>query len=749
MARKKNFEIIRRLGVASRTTNAPQLQVNADQDAARGAGGLMTGIAGVMGDALPIVEKVKTKIDTDNLEAGKLAQAEAALAGKSAKDDPRYAANQKFREGVDIGDSLVRMGDMEKTLITEVAQLEPNSDIDEFLNKRITELMGDTSAMNPTAKEVLITGLGKVRETLVNNHLNASIKESVQQQSDAMSALAAKGIQDKSLFTAEGREKFIGLYIDKPEFGYLTRRDIMAAMADAASEEIASGRVDPTEALAAFSANNPDGTPGLATIPKFREELEAAAKVGQAVRDKAREDALRQAEADSTFEMDDLANAGRMTDARINAYAKRFGREDDPAWKLRWRNANQAAIQRMQEAAEKARREREEAQNLMGGNPLFLTDDKVGKQLDGMLKQAPIFALDAKGNMVPTNNTMRVLRVSAQVGVVPPALKNLLQRVSPQDPQGWANAVQIYRAANRVDPTLAAKFGDAKSIGLLHAYTRLTTTGGYTDVQAREALVNKVYDPAVGKSTIASVWGTASKELTETTSGVALANPFGYKQMIRAKAEIYAATGVLGPEEAIEAARKDVEAETTIIGGRLASRVGMPKGAERATTELLDGIGKKLVAANKYPRGTQFFAAPSPRNPNQWVVINTADGLPAEDTNGAPIAFTPADIARGHAQWTSERAKTEVMTKQALRAAGFSGNNSGDPAAIKANLTAQIADLEAKAAAQEKTGGGVRNQYALQLRRQAGTLRKQLQAVETVQVPTGAKKEFIDFISGN
>jgi len=657
VARQSRQGITRRTVVPERTSAAPALAVQADQSVANSAGALSGVAAQVLGRVANIHARQAAlgarKQAVEDQSAGQAARMEEDLSGNARQDDTALAAqSESWRRGYLKTDGALRIRDWQVEAAKELAKAEPGSDIEPTLRASLGSLMQSKEFQDPQVRKALLPAVARAADGVRQQWTEASIKETFVRQEEALTVLAREGMKDGSLLSGNGMETLYA-NLNSEEYAYLNRDDVDAIVSRAAVDLLASGERDPAEVVAFFEAPRPDGSPGLMNNPRYQDDLQRAAAAGAATIHKRQDEAREQMMAQAEWSLQDLADKGRLTRGTIDSYASKFGLAGSELmqFKRHWNTQQEQTLRRWESEAKERNKDAALRAALASGNAYSIPESELRK------------AAGKEWDSTPQNQRGAVIRKYARLGIPVPQLSAILDRATPSNKHAFEAATTLYAQLRQFDPVYASRVASGDSAGILESHYRNTREIGLSFEQSVQTFGQGKRQVEEARQVVNDAWKDKVKDYRETADGHQR-NPREILR-IREEAERFAAmnAGVTG-EDAIRAAVGRLDSQHTVVNGSRVPNIGMPKGAEKATEELLGSVAKKLELDVEDLR-----VIPNPRNPAQWQVVGK-DGFPLTDPDTRrAIGFSPAAVASTHRSWQGDlaeyRARHQIEQRQA------------------------------------------------------------------------------------
>lgn len=638
MARTKPQEIIRRTAVASRHSEVPVLEVQADQAPAMSAGALSKTAAAVL-------SRVSDSINSQMISKSRDEYADAAAQRmqEDAEGTPRqteeFVAQQSdaWRRGYLKADGIIRIRDWQIEAAKELAKAEPGEDIEPLLKERMAALTRHPEFQDPQVRKALMPVAQRAAQQIRQQWQADSMREMLERQKESLTAIIRDGIKSGAFLTSEGMD---GLYamLDQEEYAYLTKRDVDELYVGAAKEELASGNRDPQEILAFLEKPRPDGQPGLMNT-EHGDELRAAARAGAQVIAKRLDEAQKQAMAEAEWTLQGLADRGQLTHKVIDQYAAKFGLEGGDLMQFRryWNNQQEQTLRRWESEAKERARENKYASLIASGNYYAVPDAEL-KKMAG-----------AEWDAAPQAQRGALIQKWARLGVPIPQLERILKRADPASRDNFQQAASLYESLRKVSPKYADTVAGGEAAAMFDQYLFDTKRGGQSHQEAARVLTQPKREAEEARAIVGDAWKDAIKDYTEIDG-----KPRDARELyrIRQEAERIASRGGISGEAAIRAAVGQIDAQRTVINGRRVPNIGMPQGAEPAVDELIQAVAKRL---GREPE--ELSALPNPRNPGQWQIVGPDNWIIADPDTGRPIGFDPRAVAAQHQRWKGDLAE--------------------------------------------------------------------------------------------
>lgn len=738
MSRIKPREIERRTATASRESNSPDLVVHADLDAARGYQALSSVAIGVLGKVSDALANRHVEQFNKDMDAGSTARMQQDVTGATpSTQEEMDKQTDGWRRGYLKADGALKLRDWQTEATKQMMQAEPGTDIEPMLKESLAQLMSGPEFQDQHVKQALMPAVQRAADNVRQSWKQAEVKEIFARQQESLTEIASQGIKDGSLLTDAGMEK---LYksLDSQDYAYLNRHDVDDIVAEAAKRTLASGETDPQKVMEFLSRKLPgNGTSVL--NGQHGDDLRVAAARGQALRKQAADEAQDQALADAEFKLQGLADRGQLTNKHIDGLVEQFNLKgrDALTFKRYWSGQQQQTLDKWQREAEK-RDKKAEVRLAMS----------QGRYFDLSQSQIQDFAHDEWIAATTNEQRLGLMDKYAKIGVPIPQVKNMLDRATPNNPEWFAQATEMYHSLREKSPQYAATYTTSSNAGLYEAHWRNVNELGMKPEDSIRYLSTDKYKSEEAQKQIGMAWKDQVKKLPKRDDG--FKRDGLYLERVRTEAErIAAATPQVSAQDAIMAADQRVSTQYTQVAGRTVLNLGMPKGAEKATETLLEGVQQRMGDA--LPKGTKLAAAVNPYDTSQWVVTNDK-GFPIDDPDtGRPIVFSPALIAQAHAKWSADYEYSQARKAQAMRQFNEQTgkrkvfNSSADDYDAFMGQLSQITDLEKQLAKNPNDTSG----WALQTRARVNSMRKDQEVMSTLSKGvTNVPASFTDYLKG-
>lgn len=738
MARIKPQEIQRRTATATRESNSPDLVVHADIDAARGYQALSSTAIGVLGKVSDALANRHVEQFGKEMDAGSTARMQQDVTG-SAPSTPEEQAKQTdgWRRGYLKADGALKLRDWQMETAKKVMQAEPGTDIEPMLKESLSQLMAGPEFQDQHVKQALMPAVQRAADNVRQNWQQSEVKEIFARQQESLTEIAHQGLKDGSLLTDSGIQK---LYksLDTEDYAYLNRHDVDDIVAEAAKRALASGESDPQK-LMEFLGRKLPGNETSILNGKHGDDLHVAAARGQMIRKQAADAAQDQAMADAEFHLQGLADRGQMTNKQIDAYVEKFALTGKDALTFRryWSNQQEQTLNKWKAESEK-RDKKAEVRLAMS----------QGRYFDLSQSQIQDFAHEEWMAAGTAEQRSALMDKYAKIGVPIPQVKNMLDRATPNNPEWFQNATELYHSLREKNPQYAATYTTSANAGLYEAHWRNVNELGLSVQDSIRDLSTDKFKSEEAKKQIGMAWKDQVKKLPKRDDG--FKRDGLYLERVRTEAErIAAATPQVSAQDAIQAADQRISTQYTQVAGRTVLNLGMPKGAEKATETLLEGVQQRM--GDQLPKGTKLSAAVNPYDTSQWVVTNDK-GFPVDDPDtGRPIVFSPALIASAHSKWTADYEESQARKAQAMRQFNEQTgkrkvfNSSADDYDAFMAQRSQLADMEKQLAKNPNDQSG----WAFQTRARVARMRKDQEVMSTLSKDvTNVPASFTDYLKG-
>jgi len=664
MPRIKEQEIIRRTAVAQRESNAPDLQVNADMDSARGVNGLssvasntLSALSSAFSDDLA---RRKVKKNEEEETAGAAQRTKEDLAGTPRQEGDALAAmTDSVRRGYLKTDASLMVRDWETEATKEMAQAEPGTDVNALLNSKLAVLMERPEFQDPKVQAAMLPALARAADNVRSTWQKVELKEMFDRQEEGLTEITRQGITDGSLLAPGGLDALYK-HLDTEEFAYLNKSDVNDMFAKAAIDVMASGTRDPAEVLAFLNEKRPDGTPGLMNS-KWQDQFQAAAQAGNNVITKAQNEARNVTLATMEQGLQGAADRGMLTPTVLEGALRNAGitPESDPAQytsTMRYfSNQNQATLNKWEAERKAAARHAATLGAIRSGNPYEVGDAKARK------------AAEKEWAKTPPSGHSALIQKYAALGVVIPQLKavftNMVTQTRPQ-------AVALYMGLRGVDPMYAAKYVDESTGAMLYQHHENVTVGGMAEADSLR-LMETDAPPKKRAEVQPGITKALTKRLKdEPLLPNGLERPQSYTNLVHRLATDMAIRSPDVPAANVVAAAEEMAATRyTTVGGRYVPRAGMMQGAETATNVALESARNSLVKSGKITeeeRGN-ITVAPNPHDPSKWTLMNQGFPMVDPDDHTRNAVFDPNQLAAAHHKWEAAHASSATQGAAALK----------------------------------------------------------------------------------
>ena len=664
MARIKPKEIIRRTDVPSRQAEVPVLAVQADMEHTRTVGGLSKTAGSVLGRvSQAVLARGAEKNREQYTQAGLQRAEEDATGQERASEDFVAQQSEAWRRGYLKADGVLRVRDWQIEATQIVAKAEPGEDIEPLLAESMAKLTQRPEFQDPKVRAALIPVAQQAAQKIRLTHLDSSMKESIKRQEESIAAIVRSEVASGALLTTEGWDRLYDM-LNQEDYAWMNKRDVDAIAAGGIAEALAAGDRDPAEIME-FLANrkNEDGVSLLDT--EHGDGLRKAAAAGANVIQQRLDEQRNRVLASMEFDLQDLADRGRLTDQAIVQKLANAGitAETDPKQYTSavryWQNQQDQTLRRWeQEAKERAKEQRE--REALQRNPYELTDAQVRKQLDAELSKTP------------PGERGKILRRAVELGVVPTYYQNILRRVDTANPEKFQEAHEFYKKLHAMSPRFAIEAAGTEMAGRYEDYRADVELAGQSPQVALRRFTAPKRERTEASHVVTQAWKDTSKQYAEVTvAGESRSRDERELHRIRQRAEQIAldVPGISG-EAAIAAAVGEEDAKHTAINGRRVRNRALPNGGEEAVETLVQSIAGRLGVDK-----AGLSAQPQEGSGGNWIVVGE-DGFPIRDPDtGGRVMFDPRAIAAQHTSWRHDRAEADVRRSQLNKSTPFGVRN--------------------------------------------------------------------------
>ena len=663
MTRKAPEQIDRRPVTPSRESAITRLAVQADLDASRGHDALSRGAMEVfsrVGDA--INRRARTKLaeqaDADQT-AGAAARTQETVEGKDAQSAEQLAGTtETYRRGYFLTEAANRVQEARLNLSKRIAALRPGDDPRPIIQEEMGSLLTRPEFQDATVRKQLAPALQTMQGQVLELHQKVELAEIVESQAENLRALARADITSGTLRTAEGIQRFRAA-LNNEQFGYLDEDEADAIAAESFADLLASGEVDPEE-TSAFLKQRVGDRAALWDQGDNADRFQTAARAGTAIRERAREEAQANAQAQMEPLLQERSGRGALSTAEVYKVADSLALDGKQrlSFVRHWIDQNQAGQRRLESEAKEAARHRQVLTAINAGAALTHTSAELSKAA-----QRDWAAAVQSGDQ---RQKSAVIARYTKAGVVVPQLKDLLSRTTRSN---LTESYDLYAALTKLDPVVADRYLSDENATLFAQYHDNRFRFGMTPQDALAAVptgANKGrrQDVSSGISKAATAYFKANPEMPDGSPRPHWINT----EIERRAVQLGMAAPDASPEVNLQVAERQIIGSSIKVNGQWTRRGGARKGAEPAIEEYVRGVAKDAVDAGMIDAaGAEGLrAGPHPQDPNVFVVLRQ-DGLPLARPNGRMVLFDPNVIAAMRLQYAADKAEHDVRRARGER----------------------------------------------------------------------------------
>ncbi len=666
MARIRNAHVIERMQVASRASPPVAVERNVLtglSDAKRGVSAATHDVISRLGQAVQGVtqDRLATRFQRDK-QTGAEARTNELLGGAAVQQEDALAQYRPaFRHGYLLTEGANRVAQVSTELTRKMAAMEPDEDPSAAIQETLAPLMQNKAFNDPAVRQQLHQSVEGLRQSAVETYRKNELAEMLERQQENLASLARIGIQDRTLWSQEGVDKFRE-QLNTEQFAYLSADEADNIVATAMADLIETGEVDPAEAQGFLQGTKSgDGVPLWdrkdSNGNRWADHFDNAVKAGSAVRQRATEEKRAEVQAAKEHEWVGLAYRGGFSPMKINAEADRLGLSggDRLAFVRRWESQNHAGLERLRREAEEAERHRKTLEAMQMGNHLQHTNAQLQKAASEEWAKAM-----ASGDI---KASVRVIAQFTRAGVVIPQLRDLLNSPTANN---MPRLKDLYENLSKIDPVVADRYLTDDNAALLMSYTRDLAGGS----NAAEAIQNlpvgaKKAERREAAETINRAYTHWSKDQPETLKDGVARPPWLAAEVRQRATQMLANNAGLRPEDALAAAERQAVASTETINGVLVRPGALQRGAAAFVTQHVMDVEKELGDTLPSEFRGKLYAAPDQRDGRVFNVLSP-QGFPLiNPKTGDFIRFDPNEVAAARHRYATEKAAHDLKFNNA------------------------------------------------------------------------------------
>ncbi len=666
MPRIRNAHVIERLQVASRASGPVQVErrpASGLGDSSRRVSAATFDIIGRLGGLAQDLnqERLARRFVTDK-QAGVDARSQELLQGGEAqREDALQKYRPAFRQGYLLTEGANRIAQAGTELTRKMAAMEPDEDPRAAIQETLEPLLQDKAFTDPAVRGQLLKSVEGLRQSAVETYHKNELAEMLERQQENLASLARIGIQDRSLWSQEGIDKFRE-QLNTEQFAYLSADEADNIVSTALSDLIEKGEIEPTEARTFLQdTKSNDGvslwdrkdTNGNRWADRFDNSLTA----GASVRRKAVEE--KQADQQATMEKQwgDLAHRGGFSSPQINDAASKLGLvgQDRFTFVRHWESANRSGLERLRREAEEAAHRRKMLQAATMGKREDHTNAEWQK------RAAEEWEAASRAN--DSGKKAAVIRTYTRMGIVIPQLRDMLNSPTARN---MPRLKDLYENLAAVDSVVADRYLTDDNAALLMSYTRDIANGS----NPQEAINNlpvgaKKAERREAAETVNRAYTQWSKAQPETLKDGTARPPWLAAEVRMRATQMLANFADLRPEIALETAEKQAIAGTEKINGVLVRPGSMQRGNAPLVTQHVLDVERELGDAVPSEFRGKLYAAPTAQDGNVFAVL-TPTGFPLiDERTGDFIMFDPNEVANARRQYDAAKAAHELRVSSA------------------------------------------------------------------------------------
>ena len=749
------------------------LPVQADLNAVRGQGSAMwsvsSALSGVLADKSQKDQRIaaqrQAQADEDARQSeAKLGATKAADHELNGVDQTEWLANASkiAKQSYEETDGINAVSKFQSQLQEPLAKLEPGADIDGFVKQHAEQFIAD-NGLKDGVRDTFMVGLAKSQDDIKQAYLKQSIKESMKREEDGASALLVDGLTKGNMATPEGYAQWRAYNASKG----MSDDEMDNIAVSAVKASLASGDIDIAKGMSILQTASAPGRPVLADIPEHKEELQLAAKRGQAVQDDRAKAARYDQEVQDTVQVDALAQKGILGNARALAWGKANDKSAaEVAAKI---NSSREARERLSDKLAKEQRQRDAM--LLWNNHDPLSENRAGFSADEIAKAGDT-TFTAALQSGDATQVAAVVDHAMRSGAPIPALKGILSStLDPSNPQQATQYALLVDRMFSVSPARASAELDSKALATYTQYKQAKLLGA-DDSQAwsKVKMGTNLDSETITKNVTEAmklVAKDAPKDFTSEhfwQSNTPIANlselDTAYRLSVKDMVEAGAA-----PDVAAKAALTRVQSSYIRVGDRMVRNYGTGDGMDKQTSEAMTEASNmwkdKLVEKNVVGKDDPVMFAPIPGSPNTWrLKYFAAGGVPLDVTHEVTkvgedgrehtttefVDVIPSATRANYAVWKQQEDTKRIKAEQFAKNAGTTIPDGGLTAANVAKINAamkQSDDNWSKPAATELQEFGKKNWFAPE------AVAKRTKVSTFFNDPSNHSQSFADFITSN
>lgn len=661
----RSHDILRRVVTAQRTSEAPNLRVQADLDSSRGYSALGAAASDVLTRFGAVASRMQAdstarKFDEDVTQGQKDRTVES-LGGTDAQPQETLADKTAgYRRGYFLTEGANRIHATKLEIAKEVAQLRPGEDISPIVNKHMASILEAPEFQDPAILKELQPALQAMQQGVAEYRTKTELAEIFDSQAENLRQMARDGVKDGSLLTAEGVQRFRAA-LNTDAFAYLDNNDADDILSAAYIDLVESGQIDPEQAKAQLQQPIGDDKTSLWDRKGWGEQFETAVRAGTAVRQRQFEEQQAEVLSGMEYQLQGKAAKGQLSIGEINTLADKVNMhgKDRLAFVRRWIDQNDAGLKHMQSEANRAREHKEVIQAINAGNALSLTDAKLRKSAEKEWADAVASGDHAKKASVIERYT--------RAGIIIPQLQDLLGRTTERN---LTTNYALYSNLARIDRIAADRYLSEDNATLFAQYHDNITLFGMTREDSLQALPTGASKGR--RKDVAREITTAAVRYYKDNPELPGGSPRSRQVQMQIEQQAIR-LGLRNPnataEENLRAAERRVMGGLIMVNGRHVPRGSARDAAVPGINAFVREGAASLVEAGVVPSELEdgIYAAPLPDAPERFVLLLPSGFPVAHPKTGRPFTFDPLEVAFVRHEYDAQRKEAEVRASQRYR----------------------------------------------------------------------------------
>lgn len=632
---------------------------------------------------------------------------EAALAdfvNGTGGDDAADGGSNAYQNGYHQSEGILAAKGFEAFATEKMATLEPDADINAKLHEWADEYMAK-GPVSPVAQEAMLSGIARTQLVLRGKFQEQAHREIAARNVENAGAMAMQSWLDGSFSDPEGQglKTFANYAANKL---HLSGAQINDLLYNSATTALAQGKLDPEQAIKVLSQARADGTPGIYSIPKYRDGINQAVHQGKVVLERQKKEAQEGPLTDGLIRLQHRIDNGQATDAEIKEFREKF--DLTPAWAASWSNRLAAARERAARAHTVQTTQIDPvAEAFRKGDPVALAmvgENALKKYVNGTIKKAY-----QAGVKLDDPRMVAFMGRAAQEGIEISFFNERFKQFDASRPEEAKKLLALrktLRAATNeryVDSLIPA---DVQA--QMDRYDSLTDYGQVSDDTALATIAST--EPVTEGKLVSSALSSYSAYLSDQGANLvdaddgfmgfgattATKNPgYVHRRLMSIMKELLV-SGQYGTdwESAKDRAKSIFRSRHIIVDGRWLHSKGIaPDAAEAIQVYQADKV-KKLKEAGKLTKNDDAHFIPDPVNPGKWTLVH-GDGLGRtvvttkqtvtnlqgqKVTREIPVTVSMSNVTKQYKAWKAEKGVKDNALRSAL-ATNFDlhGDYYGDP----------------------------------------------------------------------